>query len=51
MKAIHKLKKSVRVQTEMAGRYRRNLRKMRVYGKYRDGEASAVKEIRHHRRR
>jgi len=46
LKAIHKSKESGKVQTEMAGRYRKDLGKLRANGRYRDERRLLLKKSR-----
>jgi hypothetical protein len=46
LKAIHTLKKRGKVQTEKAGRYRKDFRKLRANGRYRDERRLLLKHLR-----
>jgi hypothetical protein len=44
LKAIRKLKKSGKVQTKMAGRHRKDFRKLKANGRYRDERRLLLKK-------
>jgi hypothetical protein len=44
LKAIHNPKESGKLQKEMAGRYRKDLRKVRANGRYRDEKRLLLRE-------
>jgi len=46
LKAIHKSKESAKVQTEIAVRYRKDLRKLRANGRYKDERRLLLKKSR-----